>query len=168
MANIEIKILGANRRDLELALAELADTFKEHPSLDDIGLDELIKYTTIRCEQQQLKLSVAGMDDAVMIDEAVVNIPEKKSRRAKSLALPVAETNELGDNDYEVPPVEETPEQVKEAAIVRLKKIYFENPRGATVIDRIIKKHGGGETLFMKIPAERYPNIVAELDREGL
>jgi hypothetical protein len=80
---------------------------------------------------------------------------------ASSSAMSVAET----DEEVQDAAPELDPEAFKEAAIERLKEIYLLKG-GAKLIDVLIKKHGGGETAFKKISADRYPAIMEEVDRE--
>jgi hypothetical protein len=81
---------------------------------------------------------------------------------ANSSAMAVAETDEEVQ-DAAPEPVD--PEVFKETAIERLKEIYLLKG-GAKLIDRLIKKHGGGEQSFMRIAADRYPMIMAEVEKE--
>jgi hypothetical protein len=81
---------------------------------------------------------------------------------ASSSAMSVAETDEEVQ-DAAPEPVD--PEVFKETAIERLKEIYLLKG-GAKLIDRLIKKHGGGEQSFMRIAADRYPMIMAEVEKE--
>lgn len=74
-------------------------------------------------------------------------------------------TVEMNDGAVEDAAPVVDPEEFKSAAIERLKDIYTRR-NGARLIDRLIKQHGGGETLFTKISADRYPAMMAEVDKE--
>ena len=135
-----------NMHDLRQALTHKLEDLN---SLETLGVDEVHIQELIEVTQRRAKEEM-GLD-VVLSSPSEVKKPVKSAPKAVEIVAPAEP-----EIDYD---------EFKKQAIERLHKIYI-TPGGAQLIDRLIRTHGGGATLFTKIAADKFPLIMADVAKE--
>jgi hypothetical protein len=117
-----------------------------------------------------VSLETLGVDDVHIQD--LLEVAQRRAKDEMGIILSMSSHSEPKQNKTNMTkPVAPEPEPeidleaFKAKSIERLRSIYVA-PGGALLIDRLIRTHGGGASVFTKIAADRYPAMMQEVEKE--
>lgn len=153
MSNIEIKIAGINKRDIQISLTELAQAFGVQLEVDlaqvvnDADMTDLFELVKARFKAQ-------GFD---LIAESMADERPKRGRKPKLSQEEAKEALEV----IEDPTPVYSEDELKALKAKTLSKVgvHWQNDAGRAAMTKILKEHGEGATLYRDTPETCFPNI---------